>query len=481
MIKKCLQISDNDIIGNRFNGYDLGKYLRHENIECNYLVWRKDSDDNSVYEISANDEDRQTVHEFGLKLNHEYSTQASFFPFSYDVLSDPKFLEADVIHLHLIHNYFFNLSDLPVMSALKPVIWTLHDPWALTGHCVHPMECDSWKTGCGDCPDLETTFPILNDTTALNWLKKKQIYQNSDLDIIVASRWMHDRVSASPLFSKARLHHIPFGLDLSKFKPEDCAAIKERLGIPEKNIVICFRATESAWKGLRNIKECLHEFEITKDITILTFNETGLVDEFKHKFQIIELGWVSDDTEMINAYNASDVFLMPSTADAFGMMAMEAMCCGKTVVTMAGTGLEEVVMADQGGGIVVPQGDVNAMRCELTDLVQNKRRRREIEKKAYQLSRRYYDKNRYVSQIIDIYSKAAERRTNQCNSFVVNQIKKYGRLKGDLEKEDGYLFKGITKREYAFLLKIRNFRKNLFIRSIERKLKAIINKIKKYE
>ena len=45
------------------------------------------------------------------------------------------FQQADILHLHNLHGGYFNLWSLPLLSALKPTVWTLHDMQALTGHC----------------------------------------------------------------------------------------------------------------------------------------------------------------------------------------------------------------------------------------------------------------------------------------------------------------------------------------------------------
>ena len=46
--------------------------------------------------------------------------------------------------IYLIHGFSnFSILSLPRISRLKPVVWTLHDKWALTGGCEHSFECNS--------------------------------------------------------------------------------------------------------------------------------------------------------------------------------------------------------------------------------------------------------------------------------------------------------------------------------------------------
>ena len=67
-----------------------------------------------------------------------------------------KEYDPDLIHLHNIHGYYINIEVLfnYLAKADIPVVWTLHDCWAFTGHCAHYsyVKCDKWKTGCYNCP-----------------------------------------------------------------------------------------------------------------------------------------------------------------------------------------------------------------------------------------------------------------------------------------------------------------------------------------
>ena len=104
MLERCLQISDNDIYGHRFNGYDLGKYLRKRDIDCSLFVWKKHGCDDYIFEIAENRRGRKKAFNLAVQWNHHNSSHAMLFPFSYNILFEKKFIEADMVHLHLIHN-----------------------------------------------------------------------------------------------------------------------------------------------------------------------------------------------------------------------------------------------------------------------------------------------------------------------------------------------------------------------------------------
>ena len=419
---KNLQIGDNDLIGNRFNGHDLHKYLLAKNISSEHIVWTKQSNDNHTHEIYLHQRGRDAVRNSITYLENIYGAHSFFHPFSYELLFNPLFLETDTVHLHLIHNKFFNINHLPILTKLKPTIWTLHDPWPTTGHCIYSMDCDRWESGCGNCPDLNIPFALNHDTTALNWEIKKLAIQQSQLDIIVASQWMMDRVNKSPIFNGKRVHLVPFGLDLTKIKPGDASAAKAKLNIPVDNVVLAMRTTESPFKGTQFVVEALKQLETTKNITILTFNTKGLLKDLSSKYHILELGWIHDEDEMIQAYNAADIFLMPSTAEAFGMMAMESMACGKPSIVMSGTSLEEVIKPSEGGGITVPQGDIAQFTHAIKELSENQAMREQIGITARKLAEKHYNIDRYLADILAVYDTAiSNHQSDDSTAFILSQ------------------------------------------------------------
>ena len=55
--------------------------------------------------------------------------------------------QIELIHLHNLHDNFLGIHDIAALTQLCPVIWTLHDLWALTGHCAFPYGCRGMEQG----------------------------------------------------------------------------------------------------------------------------------------------------------------------------------------------------------------------------------------------------------------------------------------------------------------------------------------------
>jgi hypothetical protein len=135
------------------------------------------------------------------------------------------------------------------------------------------------------------------------------------------------------------------------------------------------------------------------------------------------MGWLADDDTMLDVYRAADVFLMPSAVEAFGMMAIEAMACGKPVIVFEGTALPDTVFAPE-GGVAVPQGDAVALSHELKNLIQDKEKRLKLGRQARKLAEQHYDKDVYVSKIIDLYKEVlAKRSIDSRSEYILGQLK----------------------------------------------------------
>ncbi len=404
---KILQVSSTDLVGKRFNGQYLTENFGRLGHQSKHLVWEKEGENENTEEMLTFPLSRplQKVTE---KVESLLSVRALLHPSSFFLSNNHLFKQADVVHYHLMYwpNYF-SLMAFPKLTHKKPSVWTVHDFWPVTGHCVYPFDCQKWKTGCGECPYLKTNFSMRTDRTHSMWKLKKSIYKKSQFDIVVASQFMKDRIGKSPLMEHFRVHHVPFGLDLNVFKPRNQSLSKKLLGIADDEIVISLRAAPGDYKGFDHIKAALHGLNTNgKKVCLLTVNIKHQLDEFREKFKIVDLGWVNDDELTLNIYDATDFFLMPSTQEAFGMMAMEAMAFSKPVVVFSDTALPEVVGGNENGGIVVPIGDINGLRQAIEKMVTDDAFRFERGQRAIEFARKNYTLDLHMNRLLKVYETA---------------------------------------------------------------------------
>ena len=253
------------------------------------------------------------------------------------------------------------------------------------------------------------------------WKIKKEIYTSIDIDIVVSTDSMKQIVKESPLTSHfKRIHKIPFGIKCESFSPDihDNERIKEKLGIPKNNFVIMFRCDKATGvgfnKGLDRIIKMLHILEPKVPVSLLTVGEKHLMDEFKREYSIHEFEWQLYEKSLAEMYAVSDVFLMPSRMETFGVMAIEAMASGKPVIIARGTPLSEVTCSPE-YGIEIEGDDEKEFADAVNRLINNPEecKHRGSENRLYAL--KHYSFERYYNDMVDLYVKIIQRNANNEN------------------------------------------------------------------
>ena len=83
---------------------------------------------------------------------------------------------------------------------------------------------------------------------------------------------------------------------------------------------------------------------------------------------VVHAGLANNSPDLIRLYQESDVFVLPTLADCYSLVAMEAMSCGLPVVTTRLGGIPEIV-ADGATGFLLEPGDYPSLALRLDQLV----------------------------------------------------------------------------------------------------------------
>jgi len=404
-----LHVNNVDLPGRRFNGYDLMSDLRSRGVEGRQAVLTKHSADPAVFSLCSDPGDEELQSRISA-VEQRHSINNILFPWGRLLAESPEFARADVVHYHLIHNRMVSLYELPSLFSRKPSVWTFHDRWPFTGHCIYPKGCERWLEGCGECPSLAAGFPLQEGGTDSMWRLKKRIYADLDVDIVVASDFMLDMARRSPLTSHfEHVHCIPFGIRTEAFLAEaEKAASRHILGIPEDDFVLLCRSTESELKGLRYIVDALRLRPPRRATTVLTVDQRGLVRHLPGGFRVKDMGWIDDPELYPRVLSACDVLVMPSLEEAFGLMAVEAMGAGRPVICFEGTSLPSVSHAPE-CGIAVPRGDVAALREAIDRLSGDSHEVAVRGEVGRSVVAQHYGHERYLDEMADLYGAMLSR------------------------------------------------------------------------
>lgn len=322
--------------------------------ECLIAYGRgKASDKYNTYKIGSRL--NNYIHGFESRLfdNHGFSSRIATIKF----IKKIKEYQPDVIHLHNLHGYYINIKIL--FNFLKeydiPVVWTLHDCWAFTGHCCHYTynKCYKWETQCCKCKN-KNIYPssLLFDQSKNNYKKKKEIFTGlKKLTIITPSNWLAKEVKKSFL-KEYPIKVINNGIDLNIFKPTK-SNFRTDYKLQDKIIILGVANLWNQKKGYNDFFDLARQLDNRYIIVMIGLTKKQINNLPSN---ILGITRTNNMNELAEIYSAADVFFNPSQEETLGLVTAEALACGIPAIVYRHTAIPEVI--DINCGIVIKDKDI---------------------------------------------------------------------------------------------------------------------------
>lgn len=274
-------------------------------------------------------------------------------------------IDPDVVHLHLLLGYYINVEMLFEWLAAHRcrVVWTLHDCWAFTGHCIYftYVKCMQWRSACAastSCPQKRTYPETFAGDGAVRWSfeQKKRLFTMlppERVQLITPSQWLADLVKESFLGKyDVKVVHNTINTDVFKPTPSD---FRERYGLGDRFVVLGVAAKWSERKGLQDFVRLAKDLDSEKFAVVVVGLSEKQIEQVRRETEaIVALPRTSSMEELAEVYTASDVLLNPSAEETFGMNVAEAAACGIAAIVVEGSACAEV--ADPEKTVTVPVG-----------------------------------------------------------------------------------------------------------------------------
>lgn len=218
-----------------------------------------------------------------------------------------------------------------------------------------------------------------------------------------------------------RIVVIPPGVDLSRFYPIHSDEAKEFVGVRQSDCMLLFVGRIEPLKGLTTLLEALalmqregmmerHHIclsviggdpvEEASDLSTEMGRLQALRQDYGLEGLVTFLGKRSQDT-LPYYYSAAAVVVVPSHYESFGMVALEAMACGRPVVASQVGGLAYLVQ-DGVTGFHVPEGEPQALAEKLSVLLTDTDLRKKMGYQAAEYARSY-GWEKIAPQIVAVY------------------------------------------------------------------------------
>lgn len=274
----------------------------------------------------------------------------------------------DVVHLQCINGNFVNISRLVAWLNRKqiPTVLTLHAEFMYTANCSHSVDCDQWRTGCGDCPRLrEATRSIAPDHTRRAFRRFQRAFAGfgDRLTVVSVSPWLRDRAASSPILGGLRHEVILNGVDTEVFSPRSDAPRTEFAAAGEK---LVFHATAEFsdapghLKGGADVIELARRFS-GEPVRFLVAGRAHVSGPLPKNLTL--LGEIRSPARMAQLYSMADVTLLTSRRETFSMPVAESLCCGTPVVGYEAGAPEQIALPEY--STFVPCGDQKALEGAL--------------------------------------------------------------------------------------------------------------------
>jgi glycosyltransferase involved in cell wall biosynthesis len=397
---KILQINTLEKIG----GAAMVAYRLHNEFQKNHksklLVGTKSSNDKNVIEFPffIRKLRKQTN-----MLERHTSFQYFFDPSYLWFLKKNNYLKYDIMNLHNIHGDYFNIHALWKILKHKKVVWTLHDMWAMTGHCACSFGCKGWKDECEPCPHLNY-YPAINKDKAHYLFKiKKKILNHPNLHIVTPSNWLKELVEES-MSPRNKISLIYNGIDQSIYKPRNKLRIRRKLGIDIKKKVILFNSIgrNNPYKGFSYLMEALKKIKNKNNILLLIIGDDK---DFKAKgFDTMNIGFINSEKKMSEYYACADILLYPSIQDNCPLVVLEAMSCGLPIVTFDTGGIPELVQHKK-TGYIAKYKDVDDLFKGMNLLLKNPDLRKKYGFQARKRVKKYFTLKKQTQNYLRLYNK----------------------------------------------------------------------------
>ena len=403
---KVFNVTNRDTTGEAFNNFGLAdKFIKHGVIHS-FIVDRKESCNSTVRQMNTSN----LINQINTKLNFYTGYQNRLNIWSGIKFNTLDKSSSDLFHFHLVENGWFHIPTAFKWMGKIPSIWTFHDLWPITGHCIQPLGCLNWEKGCRKCPDLDRAFKVKIDRAKQQFKYKIKKLESLNLNIHVSTEWTRKQIIKISSDLGQRTTVIPFGISLPRQESTD-KSLREELGLTVSDRVILVRGTPGNYKNIESLRLVFENIsQITKKIVLIDIDSAGFFKNIEFK-KLIQMDWIPR-SRLIELIRISDAVLVPSSAETFGVLITEAQLCGKPVLVQSNTACAEVAGGKENSFEFNGFNMQSTINSFLHAILDNNQKIFEIAERGRLRAELKFAPNLYVERMSNLYHRILEDHKN---------------------------------------------------------------------
>ena len=273
----------------------------------------------------------------------------------------------DLLHLHLWNPGSCRYAFFAATATGTPIITTEHDPFELHG--------------------------------IKKWIKKACLKRTSQTITVSSDNFrLLDDYYEVP---KERLKLVPNGIEIDRFLDNHD---KADLPVQKGDQVITCIAELHLRKGHRYLLEAFRKLQAEMPHLRLILVGRGPAEaQLKTQAQDIPnvhfLGWRDDIPQILRT---SDIFILPSLREAFGLTVLEAMASGTIAVATNNGGTVDIIQ-DGVTGYLIPPSSAQAIYERLSIILKNPQQKADIEREAQHRLREKFTAEKMAEATLAVY------------------------------------------------------------------------------
>jgi glycosyltransferase involved in cell wall biosynthesis len=243
--------------------------------------------------------------------------------------------------------------------------------------------------------------------TKMPWIYYK-VLKRAD-KIVAVSQTHANEIMQQYYVSAQKLVIIPNGIDTDKFRPMDIRSLRSKLNLLDERIILSAGRIDDR-KGFDLLIKILPDIlSAYGNVRLVIIGDGPFLPNLKKlamdigvESKVIFIGKISHE-EMPQYFNLGDVIAFPTySVESFGLVAAEAMACGRPVVASKSGGLKEIIQDRESGLLAEPRNE-EEVRNGIIEILENEKFAMDLGCNARKRILKNFSLDKMINSTIKIY------------------------------------------------------------------------------